>query len=404
MQREHTTTGASRPLLLSPISLRSLKIRNRIVVSPMCQYASVEGGPTDWHLVQIGRFAMGGAGVVFGEETAIEARGRKTYQCAGIWGDNHVPAYRRITDFIRSCGASPAIQLGHAGRKGACHGPERDWAPLTEADAARGSAPWETLAPSALRSHPDALVPREMDWDDIREHLRRWREAAVRAVDAGFDILEIHGAHGYLIHQFLSPIANHRTDAYGGDRSGRMRLALEVAEVVRDVWPSEMPVFFRVSAVDGKGGQWSLDDSVVLAGELRLRGIDVVDCSSGGMPGSSDMPIVPRVPGYQVEFAERIRREAAVKTMAVGLITKAEQAELILQRGQADLVALARELLWNPHWPADAAKTLMADRSYDLFPPGIAHRLRRRDEVGALAINQGMPSLTAADAALIETT
>lgn len=391
-------------LLFMPIHLRGVRAKNRIVVSPMCQYSSIDGGPTDWHLVHLGRFALGGAGVVFTEETAIEARGRKTYQCAGIWDDKHIPQYRRIADFIRAQGAVPAFQLGHSGRKASCHGATKDWAPLTEADAADGIAPWIGVAPSPIPAGPHNHIPKEMGVDDIRVVLQAWREATRRVLEAGFEFIEIHGAHGYLIHQFLSPITNHRTDGYGGDRVGRMRFALEVAESVRSAWPEDKPLSFRVSAVDGPGGIWNIEDTVALSKELKSRGIDLIDCSSGGIPGASSMPVVRRVPGYHVEFAERVRREVGIKTIAVGLITEAKQAEEILTSGKADLIAMARELIWNPNWPVHAAKELDIDRPYDMMPDEYAHRLRRRDDVAKLPINQVGGEATLDEARLIETT
>jgi 2,4-dienoyl-CoA reductase-like NADH-dependent reductase (Old Yellow Enzyme family) len=376
-----TSNGAAdaHPLLFTPITLRGITARNRIVVSPMCQYVSVDGGPTDWQFVHFGRYAMGGAGIVFGEESAVEARGRKTYHCAGIWNDHQARAYRRITDFIKQMGAVPAIQLGHCGRNAGSHGAMEDWRALDERDARVGTPPWRGLAPSPLPARRGFPVPIEMDLDDIRTVLHAFRDATHRATDAGYDIAEIHGAHGYLIHQFLSPVSNHRTDMYGGSRENRMRLALEVAETVRAAWPQDKPLFFRVSAVDGKGGLWGLDDTVALARELRLREVDVVDCSSGGISGNSDMALVPRVPGYQVPYASRVRREAGVMSMAVGLITDPQQAEAVLRDGHADLVAMARELMIHADWPLLAAKALQGGQ-YDLMAPSIAHRLRRRDE------------------------
>jgi 2,4-dienoyl-CoA reductase-like NADH-dependent reductase (Old Yellow Enzyme family) len=366
-------------LLFTPISLRGVTVRNRIVVSPMCQYLSVDGAPTDWQLVHFGRYAMGGAGIVFGEETAVEARGRKTYHCAGIWNTHQVKGYRRITDFIKEMGAAPAIQIGHCGRNAGSHGAMEEWRALDERDARVGMPPWRGLAPSPIPARRGFPVPIEMDQDDIRAVLTAFRDATHRAVDAGYEICEIHGAHGYLIHQFLSPVSNHRTDGYGGSREGRMRLALEVAATVRDAWPQNKPLFFRVSAVDGKGGLWGIDDTVALARELGQCGVDVVDCSSGGISGDSAMPLVPRVPGYQVPYASRVRREAGVKSMAVGLITEPHHAEAVLRDGDADLVAMARELMVHADWPLRAARAL-TDSPFDLMAPSIAHRLRRRDE------------------------
>jgi len=379
----------SQPLLFTPLTIRGITVRNRIVASPMCQYHSVDGGPTDWQMVHIGRMAVGGAGIVFGEETAVEAIGRKTYACAGIWDDKHIPQYRQITDFIREQGSVPALQIGHSGRKAGCHTAVRDWKPLTDADAADGLPPWQGMAPSAINAENRFYPPKEMDRDDIRRVLDAFREAARRGIDAGYDICEVHGAHGYLLHAFLSPVSNRRTDAYGGDRAGRMRFTLEAAEVVRDAWPADKPVFCRISCVDGQGGEWNLDDSVALAKELKARDIDLIDCSSGGIAGESEMPLVPRVPGYQVGFAERIRREAEVPTMAVGLITDAHQAEAILRDGKADLAALARELLWNADWPAHAALELGIEDPHGLMPHEYAYRLRQRENAKDMPINQG---------------
>lgn len=390
------------PLLFTPITLRSVTLRNRIVASPMCQYHSVDGGPGAWQMINFGKFAVGGAGLVFGEETAIEPHGRKTYSCAGLWNNDHVEAYRRINDFIREQGAVPAVQLGHSGGKGSCHGALQDWAPLTDESAACGMAPWTCMVPSRRASPAPWPRQREMDASNIRQHMRLWQEAAARAVDAGYQILEIHGAHGYIIHQFLSPLTNRRQDAYGGSRENRMRFALEVAETVRAAWPRELPLFFRVSAVDGRGGIWDLDDTVALAAALKDRGVDVIDCSSGGISGDSSMPVVRRVPGYQVPFAEKVRRDTGCATMAVGLITDPEQAEGILQAGQADLVALARELIWNPNWPVHAAVRMMGQDAYQLLPPEQSVRLIRREVIAALPLNSSGGPASAGEEALSE--
>jgi len=392
------------PLLFRPLMLRGVKLRNRIVASPMCQYNSVGGAPTDWHFAHLGRLAIGGAGLVFHEETAVEARGRKTHACAGIWSDEHIPTYRRLADLIRSIGATPGIQLGHAGGKASSHGALRDWAPLTDEDARNGLPPWQPVAPSPVPIGDGRPIPHGLDEAEIRGIVTAWGEAAQRCTQAGFEVLEIHGAHGYLIHQFLSPVTNLRTDGYGGDRKGRMRFALEVAEAVRRAWPADNPLFFRVSCVDGHGGVWDLDDTVVLARELKARGIDVVDCSSGGISGDSSMPIVPRVPGYHVPFARRVRREAAIITVAVGLVTDPQQAEAILARGDADLVALARELLMQADWPVHAARSLGIADYLDLFPTAYAFRLKRRAEIAALEINQPDAPIPTATAELIEST
>ena len=385
--QDGSTPGQERPLLFTPITIRDITARNRIVASPMCQYASVDGAPNDWQLAHLGRLAIGGCGIIFGEETAVEARGRKTYTCAGLWKDDQIASYKRLNDFLRAYDATPALQLGHAGRKGSCHDAVRDWAPLTEADAADGMPPWTAIGPSAIPQTPRHPVPRAMTQADIDDVVEAFAASARRGHEAGYDIVEIHGAHGYLIHQFLSPITNQRTDAYGGSRENRMRFALEITAAVRAAWPEEKPLFYRLSAVDGQGGEWGIEDSIALAKALKDKGVDIVDCSSGGIVGSASMSTVPRLPGFQVPFSERIKREADVPTMAVGLITEGEQAERILRAGQADLIAIARELMWFADWPAHMAKK-MGLHDYDIMPEGYAHRLKLRDTQARMPINQ----------------
>lgn len=361
------------PLLFTPVTMRGITARNRIVSSPMCQYASDDGAPEEWQLVNFGRFAMGGCGIVFTEETAVEARGRKTHECAGIYKDSHVADYRRITDFIRAQGAVPAMQLGHCGRRASQHGPLKERASLGAAER-----PWQGISPSPLPPTPGGSIPREMDLADIRECLGAWRTAAQRALDAGYDICEIHGAHGYLIHQFLSPLSNLRTDAYGGDLQGRMRFALEVAETVRAVWPADRPLWFRTSAVEGPGGVWGIEETLMLVRALKERGIDAIDCSSGGISlgGEGALPPVPRVPGFQAGYASEIRRATGLPTVAVGMISNARHAEALLRAGHADLIALARGLMDNPNWPLHAARELGVADPLALVHPREAQRLR----------------------------
>lgn len=385
-----TPDAADRPLLFSPITIRGVTARNRIVASPMCQYASDDGAPNDWQLAHLGRLAIGGCGIIFGEETAVEARGRKTYTCAGLWDDSQIAGYRRLNDFLKAYDATPALQLGHAGRKASCHDAVKDWKPLTAADAADGLAPWQAIAPSPIPQTPNHPVPREMTQTDIDEVVAAFAAAARRGHQAGYDIVEIHGAHGYLIHQFLSPITNQRSDGYGGSRENRMRIALEITAAVRAAWPSDKPLFYRLSAVDGQGGVWGIEDSIALSRAVKDLGVDVVDCSSGGIIGSASMSTVPRLPGFQVPFAERIRHEASVPTMAVGLITDGAQAERILQSGQADLIAIARELMWFADWPAHMAKRMGLD-DYDIMPERYAHRLKLRDTQARMPHNQPTP-------------
>ena len=376
------------PLLFKSLKIRGLTIRNRIIASPMCQYNSVDGAPTDWQMLHLGRLAIGGCGVVFGEETAVEPDGRKTHSCAGLYKQSHIAAYRELTDMIKSHGAVAAIQLGHSGRKGSCHGALQDWQALTNADAANGLPPWQVMTPTAAISPPRPIPHKEMDQNDINRVIDDFRTATKRSIDAGYDILEIHGAHGYLIHQFLSATSNQRHDNYGGSLANRMRFAIEVAAAVREEWPQEKPVFFRLSAVDGKGGSWTLDESIALASALRDVNIDMVDVSSGGITGSSNMPMVPRIPAYQASFAGRIRHQANISTIAVGGITTAQQAEDILQSGDADMIAMARELLWNADWPAHAAQSLGMDDPFSYLPTGYAHRLRQRENQKKMIVNR----------------
>lgn len=395
---------AKRPILFTPLSLRGVTLKNRVMASPMCQYASRDGQPQDWHFAHLGRLAIGGAGLVFHEETAVEARGRKAHDCAGLWSDDQIPAYRRLSKLVRSCGAVPGIQLGHAGAKASSHGAMRDWAPLEAADAEYGRPPWTAVSPSGVATGSGRPVPHALDPGEIAAIVRAWGAAARRADMAGFDVLEIHGAHGYLIHQFLSPVTNRRDDRYGGSRRNRMRFALEITAEVRRIWPAEKPLFFRLSALDGKGGLWDLEDTVALAGELREAGTDVIDCSSGGISGSSAMPMVPRVPGYHLPYARAVRRRAGVPTVAVGLIREPIQAETALREADADIVALARELIYHADWPVHAARALGLRDHLALFPEPYAFRLRRRDEIAALPVNAPGTPIPEGIVRLIEST
>jgi 2,4-dienoyl-CoA reductase-like NADH-dependent reductase (Old Yellow Enzyme family) len=375
------TPVQQRPLLFRPIALRGVTARNRIMLGPMSQYLAVNGNLTDWHLVHLGQYGIGGAGIVFSEETAVEARGRRTHHCAGMYSDEHVRGYRRITDFLKDMGTLPAIQLGHAGRRGSVRAPWEGRRPLGERDAALGQPSWPTVSSSPIAHSADRPAPAALDTHEIKEEVRAWGEAARRSADAGFDVLEIHGAHGYLINQFLSPVGNRRNDAYGGDLFGRMRFALELTEAVRASWPAKHPLFFRVSSVDGKGGHWDIDDTVVLAKEIKARGVDVIDCSCGGLEGASDLPAVPRhLPGYNVVYSDHVRREAGIPTVVVGMITEPEQAEAILREGKADIIAIAREMMVNPYWPVHAAKALGLADWLNVLPENYAFRLYPREE------------------------
>jgi 2,4-dienoyl-CoA reductase-like NADH-dependent reductase (Old Yellow Enzyme family) len=337
-------------VLFTPLTLRSLTFRNRIGVSPMCQYSSVDGLATDWHLVHLGAFATGGAGLVISEAAAVVPEGRISPADLGIWSDAHVPALRRITDFIRAHGAVAGIQLAHAGRKASTKRPWDGSGAVTPADGG-----WPVVAPSALPFSPEYPSPRAMSRDDIAGVITAFAAAAQRALAAGFQVAELHAAHGYLLHEFLSPLSNTRTDDYGGSFDHRIRLLCEVATAVRDVWPDEWPLFVRISATDWADGGWSADESVQLAPRLAMLGVDLIDVSSGGLAAHQQITVGP---GYQVPFAARVRREGGIPTAAVGLITEPRQAEAIVASGDADLVLLARELLRNPRWPLEAAHAL----------------------------------------------
>ena len=367
-----------RPHLFSPLTLRGLTLRNRIVVSPMCQYKAHNGLANDWHLVHLGRFAMGGAGMVLTEATAVEARGRITHGDLGLWSDDQVKPLRRITTFLRENGAMPTIQLAHAGRKACVQRPWFGNGPLGEADRVRGDLPWDVVSASALPVDAQWLRPLELDQGQIDDLLIAWQMAARRAVDANFAAIELHCAHGYLLHQFLSPLSNQRQDAYGGSLENRMRFPLDVVQAVRAVIPSDMPLFLRVSAIDGVAGGWTLADTLVFAAQLRNLGVDVVDCSSGGMLGSPTANPLSRQRGFQVPFAQAVRQTVGVSTMAVGLILDPQQAQQVLLDGCADLIALGREFLSDPNWGVHAALELLGRDGYREWPENAAWWLSRR--------------------------
>ena len=338
------------PHLFEPLPLRSLTLSNRIIVSPMCQYSSLDGFSTDWHFVHLASRAVGGAALVFTEASAVTPDGRISPQDLGIYDDGHVQGLARIVHFIHGQGAPAGIQIAHAGRKGST---ARPWEGGREVPLSAGG--WQPVGPTSEPFTPGYPVPRALTTSDIVSIVDAFRQAAGRARAAGFDVVEIHAAHGYLIHEFLSPLVNTRTDAYGGSYDNRVRLCLEVVDAVRAVWPDRLPVFVRISSTDWKDGGWDIEQCVELARRLRDRGVDVIDCSSGGAVPDATIPVGP---GYQVVFAERIRREAGIATGAVGLITDPEQADAIIRDEQADCVLLARELLRDPYWPLRAAREL----------------------------------------------
>jgi 2,4-dienoyl-CoA reductase-like NADH-dependent reductase (Old Yellow Enzyme family) len=358
---------------LTPFTVRGLTLKNRIVISPMCQYSAVDGVTNDWHLVNLGRFALGGAALVFVEATAVEARGRISPGDVGLWNDEQARGLARIADFLKAKGAAAGIQLAHAGRKASTKRPWDGGTELDDADAAKGEAAWETIAPSALAFSAPYPTPKAMSTADMGEVIVAFREATLRAYDAGFDVVEVHAAHGYLLHAFLSPLSNHRTDQYGGDREGRMRFPLEVIETVRAVWPQDKPLFVRVSSSDYVEGGVTIDDTVAFAKAAKALGVDVMDCSSGG-----NTPTPPTLfPGYQVPFAEAVRREAGIAAMAVGLILDAHLAEDIVASGRADLVALARPALDDPNFAIHASAALTGTPDYGLAPTPAKSGLER---------------------------
>jgi 2,4-dienoyl-CoA reductase-like NADH-dependent reductase (Old Yellow Enzyme family) len=338
--------------LFEPLTLRGTTFRNRAWVSPMCQYSSVEGRPSDWHLVHLGSFARGGAGLVMTEATAVVPEGRISPQDAGIWNDEQAGDYRRITDFVHSQGAVTGVQLAHAGRKASTR---RPWDGRGYVSPDEGG--WQTVGASAT-GYADWPAPRELTGEELVAHPGAWADAARRSLDAGFDVAEIHAAHGYLLHQFLSPLTNRRTDAWGGDLAGRTRLLLAVVDAVREVWPDDKPVFVRISAKDWVHGGLDLDETAEVGRLLAQHGTDLVDVSSGGNSPDQQIDVEP---GYQVPLATRIRQASGLPVAAVGLITEPQQAEKIISDGEADAVFLARELLRDPHWPQRAAEALGAD-------------------------------------------
>lgn len=337
--------------LFEPLQIRDIKFRNRILVSPMCQYSCVDGFANDWHLVHLGSRASGGAGAVIVEATAVEAIGRISPGDLGLWKDQQIEPLTRITRFVKQQGAVPGIQIAHAGRKASTDSPWRGGKPLLTAE----QDGWQPVAPSALAFDEGHAVPRELTIEDIRGVVKAFASAAKRALDAGFELLELHNAHGYLAHEFLSPLSNARTDQYGGSLENRMRFSLAMVDAVREVWPERLPLFLRISASDWVEGGWTVEDSVALAEAVKERGVDLIDCSSGGNVPKANIPVKA---GYQVPFAEKVKKEAGILTGAVGLITEAEQANEIIQNGQADVVLLAREFLREPYWPLKAAKKL----------------------------------------------
>jgi len=353
------------PLLFTPLKIRSLTLKNRIVVSPMCQYSSVDGFANDWHFVHLGSRAVGGAALVFTEATAVSPEGRISPHDLGIWKDEHIAPLKRITEFIEKQGSIPGMQLAHAGRKASVTEP---WNGDKQIPATDGG--WQSVAPSAVPFYADRDTPAELDEAGIHRIAACFKAAAQRALLAGFKVLEIHGAHGYLANEFMSPLSNKRTDNYGGSFDNRIRFLLEIIGAIRTVWPQDYPLFLRISASDWTDGGWTVDDSVRLAGIVKDKGVDLIDCSSGGIiPGVK----IPAAPNYQVPFAAAVRR-AGIPTGAVGIIVSPEQAEAIIANGQADLIFMARELLRDPYFPLRAAREL----GYDDMPWPVQYERAKR--------------------------
>ncbi|MFA9421073.1 MAG: NADH:flavin oxidoreductase/NADH oxidase [Gammaproteobacteria bacterium] len=384
------------PLIFQPLKIRNTVLPNRIVVSPLCMYSAIDGIAQPWHFAHLSTFARGQAGLVFTEATAVEARGRITPQCLGIWTDEQADALTPVTAFIESMGCIPGIQLAHAGRKASTRAPfvERAGTPITPSNATEGEISWQAVAPSALPVAEGWPEPQALDSTGLQQVKQAFVEAAQRALQAGFKVIELHMAHGYLLHSFLSPLGNQREDQYGGNLENRMRFPLEVTEAVRKVWPESLPLFVRISAIDGRENGWNLDDSVAFSRKLNEAGVDVVDCSSGGIGGAprfrtddTGKPLTresAREPGFQVPFTRRIKAETDIKTMAVGVIVDPHQAEEILQSDGADLVALGREIMYDPFWPLHAAEALEADVDFKMWPKQYAWAVDRRAQVKAL--------------------
>ncbi|MDM0052908.1 NADH:flavin oxidoreductase/NADH oxidase [Variovorax sp. J22R115] len=334
----------------------------------MCQHAAESGRATPWHMVHLGKFALGGAGLILTESTAVDPRGRIGTADLGLWEDNQIEPLKGVVDFVHSNGGAIGVQLAHAGRKAGSQPLWEGGAALSEQRLASDPQPWQRLGPSALPAGPGWSVPVALDAAGLADVVQSFVDATLRADQAGFDVVELHFGHGYLVASFLSPNSNHRNDEWGGSLEGRMRLALEIARKVRAAWPEGKPLFCRLSAVDGSVDGWSLEDSIVLSRELARCGVDVIDCSSGGLTEETRALPVPRGLGFQVPFSQRIRQEAEIKTQAVGMIVDARQAEAVLADGKADLIALGREALFDPYWPHHAAITLGVDPAYKRWP------------------------------------
>jgi 2,4-dienoyl-CoA reductase-like NADH-dependent reductase (Old Yellow Enzyme family) len=368
--------------LFSPLSLRGVTFPNRIAVSPMSQYAAKDGYASDYHFAHLARFALGGAGLVLTEATAVEERGRRTPGDLGLWQDGQIDGLARIASFVASEGAVPGIQLGHAGRKASERRPWHGQTPLNDEDATqRNEAPWPAIGPTGEPYGDGWPAPRAMEIGDIEDVRASFRAAAARAREAGFRVIEVYAAHGFLLHQFYSPACNTRSDAYGGDLESRIRLLLEVASDIRSEWPDDLPLLFRISAVDWVEAGWELEDTVALARALKQSGVDMLVCSSGAIGGTAAPIRMPVAAGFQVPFAQAVRSEADLASMAVGFIWDPHFADALVSDGRADMVALARELLNNPNWPLHAARALGVDDDYGRWKPQFGWWLNKRERL-----------------------
>ena len=368
--------------LFTPFTLRGVTFKNRIAVSPMSQYRAIEGTANAWHMVHLGRFAMGGAALVYAEATAVERDGRRTHGDLGLWDDTQIEGLRGITRFIEAEGAIPGVQLSHAGRKASERRPWHGETPVDDTDIAeRGEHPWAAIAPSAITYADGWPDPVEMNEADIHRVIQSFGDAARRAQEAGFKIIEVYAAHGFLVHQFLSPISNHRQDEWGGSPQKRLRFAVEVARAIRRNWPEDYPLAFRLSATDWLDGGLEVEDTIAITAALYDAGVDMIDCSSGGISGKDRPRRMTIEQGFQVPFAEAIKANTQAATMAVGFLWDAARCDEVITQGQADMMALARELLDDPNWPLHAAAALGADENHSLWPVESGWWLMKRDRL-----------------------
>ena len=364
--------------LFSAFSLNDKIFRNRIILSPMCQYKANNGFIDEWHLQHYSRFAFSGLGGAFIEATAVSPEGRIGYGCTGIWNDDHIKGLKKITKIFREHNCRSGIQLAHAGRKASFLRPWDGAKPIETNDG--DESKWQTIGPSAIAVNADTPTPLEMSLDDINRVKEDFKNAAIRSIKAGFDMIEIHGAHGYLLHSFFSPLSNKRTDNYGGSLENRMRFGLEVVKSIKSILPDDIPLFFRISSVDGAENGTKFEENISYARELKKAGVDIIDCSSGGIGGSPVLTKSKIIPGFQVPYSERIKKEANINTMAVGAIIEPDQAEDIITNGRADLIAIGRELLADTQWVYKAATKFGLSNSKDFLPDSYSFFLSRRDD------------------------